>query len=78
MRLIMIVSIFTLTRIVNRPDMPWMKPSSEAPSHLGVPVGLVPSLSEVIVGSDIFIHLLEKLFQGLGGFLAKYCAIGPR
>jgi hypothetical protein len=75
--LTMIASVFTLTGIVNCPDMPRMKPSSEAPGHLRVPVGLLPSLSEIIIGSDILIHRLEKLLQGLGGFLAKYCAIGP-
>jgi hypothetical protein len=42
-----------------------VKPSSEAPSHFRVSVGLFPSLSEVIVGPDVFIHLLEELFQGL-------------
>jgi hypothetical protein len=75
--LVVIVPVLTLTRIVYCPDMPWMKPSSEAPSHLGISVSFHPSLSEVVVGSDVLIHLLEKLLQGLGGFLAKYCVVGP-
>jgi hypothetical protein len=57
----MIVPILTLTGIVYHPDMPRMKPSSEAPGHLKISVGFLPSLSEIMVGSDVFIHLLEKL-----------------
>jgi hypothetical protein len=71
----MIVHVLTLTRIVYCPDMPWMKPTSKAPSHLRMFVGLLPSLSKIIVVSDVFIHLLEKLLQGLEGFLQKYYAI---
>jgi hypothetical protein len=41
--------------------MPRVEPSSEAPSHLRIPIGLLPSLPKVIVSSDIFIHLLEEL-----------------
>jgi hypothetical protein len=59
--LIMIVPILTLTGIVNCTDMPRMKPSSKALGHLKVPVGFLHSLSEIIVVSDIFNHLLEKL-----------------
>jgi hypothetical protein len=46
-------------------DMPRVESSSEAPSHLKVVVSLLPSLAKIIVTSDIFIHLLEKLFQSL-------------
>ena len=46
-------------------DMPRVEPSSKAPSHLGVSVGLFPSLSKVIIGPDVLIHLLEDLFQSL-------------
>jgi hypothetical protein len=42
-----------------------MESSSEAPSHLKIHVSLLPSLAKIIVSSDIFIHLLEKLFQSL-------------
>jgi hypothetical protein len=73
----MIVLVLTLTGIVYCPEMPWMKPSSEAPDHLRISVGFLPSLSEIFIGSDVFIHLLEKLLQGLGGFLVKYYDIGP-
>jgi hypothetical protein len=68
---IVIVFIVTLTGIVNCPNMPQMKPSSEALGHLRVPVGFLPSLSEIIIGSDVFIHLLEKLLQVLRGLFGK-------
>jgi hypothetical protein len=45
--------------------MPRVESSSEAPGHLGVFVGSFHSLSKVIVGSDVLIHFLEKLLQGL-------------
>jgi hypothetical protein len=61
----MIVSVFALTQIVDYSDMPWVKPSPEAPGHLRVPVGFVPSLSKIIVSSNVLIHFLEKIFQGL-------------
>jgi hypothetical protein len=63
--LVMIVSVLTVTRILYCPNMPWMKPSSEAPSHLRISVSFLPSLLEIVVRSDVLIHLLEKLFQGL-------------
>jgi hypothetical protein len=46
-------------------DMPRVEPSSEAPSHLVVSVGLFPSLPKVIIGSDVLVHRLQKLFQSL-------------
>jgi hypothetical protein len=39
------------------------EPSPEAPSHLEVSVGLFYSLSQVIIGPDVLVHLLEELFQ---------------
>ena len=48
--------------------MPWVDSSSEAPGHLREPVGFLPSLAKVIVSSDVFIHLLKQLLQGLRGF----------
>jgi hypothetical protein len=42
-----------------------VEPSSEAPSHLGVSVGLFPSPPKVIIGPDVLVHLLEKIFQSL-------------
>jgi hypothetical protein len=45
--------------VMNGPDMPRMKPPSEAPGHLRKPVGLHPSLAKIIVGPDVLIHLLQ-------------------
>jgi hypothetical protein len=45
--------------------MPGVKSSSEAPSHLRIPISFLPSLAEIIVSSDVPIHLLEKLLHGL-------------
>jgi hypothetical protein len=59
--LIMIVFVFALTMVVECSDMPWMKPSPEAPGHLRVPIGFLPSLSKIIVSSNILGHFLEKL-----------------
>jgi hypothetical protein len=38
---------------------------SEAPGHFRVSVGFFPSLTKIIVGSDVLIHFLEKLLQSL-------------
>ena len=51
--------------------MPKMKPPSEAPGHLGKPIGLLPSLAKIIVGSDVLIHLLKQLLQGLWRLSSK-------
>jgi hypothetical protein len=56
--------------------MPRVDSSSEAPSHLRKSVSFFPSLAEVIVGPDVLIHFLKQLLHSLGGFLAKYWAIG--
>jgi hypothetical protein len=45
--------------------MPGVESPSEAPGHFRVSVGFFPSLSNVIVGSDVLVHFLEKLLQGL-------------
>jgi hypothetical protein len=45
--------------------------SSEAPGHLRKHVGFFPSLEEIIISLDVFIHLLNKLLQGLWGFPSK-------
>jgi hypothetical protein len=68
---VMIAPVPTLTGIVYCSDMPWVKPSSEAPGHLKIFVSFLPSLQEIVVGSDVLIHLLEKLLQGLGGLSGK-------
>jgi hypothetical protein len=56
---------------MNRSDMPGVDSSSEASGHLRKPVGFFPSLVEIIISLDIFIHLLKKLLQGLWGFAGK-------
>jgi hypothetical protein len=43
---------------MDRPDMHWVEPSSKAPGHLKVSIGFFPSLLEIIIGSDVLIHLL--------------------
>jgi hypothetical protein len=43
------------------PDMPGVESHSKAPGHFRVFVGFFPSLPKIIVGSDVFIHFLEKL-----------------
>ena len=45
--------------------MPRVESSSEAPGHFRVSVGFFPSLPKVIVSSDVLIHFLEKLLEGL-------------
>jgi hypothetical protein len=50
---------------MNRPDMPRVESSSEATSHLGISVSFIPYLPKVIVGSDVLVHFLEELLQGL-------------
>jgi hypothetical protein len=59
--LVVIASVFTLTRIVYCSNMPWVEPSFEAPGHLRISVSFLPSLPEIVVSSDVLIHLLEKL-----------------
>jgi hypothetical protein len=71
MPLVVIASVFTLAVIVYHPDMPWVEPSCEAPGHLRISVSLLPSLLKVIVDSDVLIHLLEKLLQGLWGLSSE-------
>jgi hypothetical protein len=48
--------------------MPRVDSPSEAPSHLRKSVSFLPSLSEVIISTDILIHFLKQLLQSLGGF----------
>jgi hypothetical protein len=48
--------------------MPRVYSSSEALGHLGEPVTFLPSLAEVVVSPDIFIHLLKQLLQCLWRF----------
>jgi hypothetical protein len=45
--------------------MPRVESSSEAPGYVRVSVSFFSSLPEIIISSDVFIHFLEKLLQGL-------------
>jgi hypothetical protein len=47
--------------------MPRVDSSSEAPGHLRESVSFLPSLAEVVVSPDVFIHLLKQLLQSLWG-----------
>jgi hypothetical protein len=51
--------------------MPRVDSSSKAPSRLREFVSFLPSLSEVIVGPDVFIHFLKQLLQSLRRFPSK-------
>jgi hypothetical protein len=62
--------------IVDCPDMPRMESSSEAPSHLRVPICFLPSLAKIIISSDVLIHLLEKFLQGLWWLPCKILGYG--
>jgi hypothetical protein len=48
-----------------------MDSCSEAPGHFREHVCFLPSLAEVIVSSDVLIHLLEQLLQSLWGLSSK-------
>jgi hypothetical protein len=68
------------TGVVDWSDMPRVKYSSEAPSHLRKHVGLLPSLVKIIVSPNVLIHLLKKLFQSLWRLPRKIlsCRFGPK
>jgi hypothetical protein len=51
--------------------VPRVDSSSEAPGHFREPVCFLPSLAEVIVSSDVLIHLLEQLLQSLWRLSSK-------
>jgi hypothetical protein len=56
--------------------MPVVESPFEAPSHFRIYVGFFPSLPKVIVGSDVLIHFLEKLLQGLWWFPSEVLRFG--
>jgi hypothetical protein len=72
----MIGPVIICVGIVDRSDMPRVKSSSEAPSHLRILVRFLPSLAKIVVSSDVFIHLLEKLLQGLWWLPCKILCCG--
>ena len=45
--------------------MPRIGSSSEAPGHFNKSEGLLPSLTKVIVSTNVLVHPLEQLLQGL-------------
>jgi hypothetical protein len=47
--------------------MPRVDSSSEAPGHFRESISFLPSLAEVVVSPDVFIHLLKQLLQSLRG-----------
>jgi hypothetical protein len=53
--------VIALAGAVDRPDMPRMNSSSEAPGHLRESVRFLPSLAKVVVSPDVLIHLLKQL-----------------
>jgi hypothetical protein len=63
--------VIILTGAMELSDMPRVDSPSEAPSHLRKSVSFLPSLSEVIVSSDVLIHFLKQLLQSLGRFASK-------
>jgi hypothetical protein len=74
--LIIIGPVIVGIGIVDCPDMPVMKSSSETPSHLRIPIFFLPSLAEIIISSDVLIHLLEKFLQGLWWLPCKILSRG--
>jgi hypothetical protein len=48
-----------------------MDSSSEAPGHFREPVCFLPSLAEIIVSPNVFIHLLKQLLQSLWGLSSE-------
>jgi hypothetical protein len=54
-------------RVMNRPNIPRMKCSSEAPGHFRKLVCFLPSLAKIVIGPNVLIHLLKELLQGFVG-----------
>jgi hypothetical protein len=48
--------------------MPRVDSSSEAPSHLRIPISFLPSLAKIIIAPDVLIHFLKQLLQSLRWF----------
>jgi hypothetical protein len=56
--------------------MPGVEPSSEAPGHFRIPIGFLPYLKKIVVSSNVFIHFLEELLQGLWWLPCKILCCG--
>jgi hypothetical protein len=63
--------VFILVWIVDAPDMPSVKPSSEAHGHICISLSFFPSLVKVTFRPDVLIHLLQQLLQGMRGFSSE-------
>jgi hypothetical protein len=63
-------------RIVDCPDMPGMKSSSEAAIHFRIPLCFLPFFAEIIINSDVLIHLLKEFLQGLWWLPCKILGCG--
>jgi hypothetical protein len=72
----MIGPIIICVGIVDCSNMHRVESSSEAPSHLRIHVHFFPSLAEIVVSSDVFIHFLEELLQGMWWLLCKILCCG--
>jgi hypothetical protein len=72
----MVGHVIICVGIVDCSDMPGVKSSSEAPGHLRIPLRFLLSLAEIIAGSDVFSHHLEKLLQGLWWLPCKILCCG--
>jgi hypothetical protein len=72
----MIGPVIICVGIVDCSDIPRVESSSKAPSHLRIHVRFFPSLAEIVVSSDVFIHFLEELLQGLWWLLCKILCCG--
>jgi hypothetical protein len=72
----MVGPVIICIRIVDCSDMSGVESSSEAPSHLRILICFLPSLAKVIVSSDVFIHLPEKLLQCMWWLSGKILCCG--
>jgi hypothetical protein len=56
--------------------MPQVNSFAEAPGHLRESVSFLPSLAEVVVSPNVFIHLLKQLLQSLWGLSGEVLSHG--
>jgi hypothetical protein len=57
--------------------MPRVDSPSKAPSHLRKPISFFPSLTEIIISSDVLIHFLKQLLQSLWAFPGEILSREP-
>jgi hypothetical protein len=56
--------------------MPRVNSSSEVPGHLRESVSFLPSLAEVVVSPNVFIHLMKQLLHSLWGLPSEVLSRG--